>query len=179
MSIVDRYGNAVAMTTTIEHVFGSRLMTAGGFLLNNELTDFSLAPAEDGKPVANRVEGGKRPRSSMAPTIAYGPDGRVFMVTGSTFGPTIINQVAKTLVAVIDWGLDAQAAVALPNFGSRNGPTELERGTAAAALKEKLDALGHESILTESNGGAHVIVRTRNGWQGGADPRRDGIVRGE
>jgi gamma-glutamyltranspeptidase/glutathione hydrolase len=179
MSIVDRYGNAVAMTTTIEYAFGSRLMTPGGFLLNNELTDFSLVPTKDGKPVANRVEGGKRPRSSMAPTIAYGPGGGVFMVTGSMGGPTIINQVAKTLVAVIDWGLDPQAAVSLPNFGSRNGPTELERGTAAAALAAKLNALGHETILTDSHGGAHVIVRTRNGWIGGADPRRDGIVRGD
>ena len=115
----------------------------------------------------------------MAPTIVYGPDGRVFMVTGSMFGPTIINQVAKTLVAVIDWGLDPQAAVALPNFGSRNGPTELERGTAAAALQEKLNALGHETVLTDSNGGAHVIVRTKSGWSGGADPRRDGIVMGD
>jgi gamma-glutamyltranspeptidase/glutathione hydrolase len=179
LSIVDGYGNAVAMTTTIEYAFGSRLMTAGGFLLNNELTDFSLVPTEDGKPVANRVEGGKRPRSAMAPTIVYGPDGRVFMVTGSMGGPTIINQVAKTLVAVIDWGLDPQAAVALPNFGSRNGPTELERGTPAAALKGKLEALGHETVLTGHNGGAHVIVRTRDGWQGGADPRRDGIARGD
>jgi len=179
MSIVDRYGNAVAMTTTIEYAFGSRLMTAGGFLLNNELTDFSLQPTQDGKPVANRVEGGKRPRSAMAPTIVYGPDGRVFMVTGSMGGPSIINQVAKTLVAVIDWGLDPQAAVALPNFGSRNGPTELEPGTAAVALQEKLEALGHQTVLSGSNGGAHVIVRTRAGWMGGADPRRDGIVRGE
>jgi gamma-glutamyltranspeptidase/glutathione hydrolase len=178
-SIVDRYGNAVAMTTSIEHAFGSRLMTASGFMLNNELTDFSFAPVEDGKPVANRVEAGKRPRSSMSPMIVYDHAGRVFMVTGSMFGPTIINQVAKTLIAVIDWGLDPQAAVALPNFGSRNGPTELERGTAAAALAPKLNALGHDTALTDSNGGAHVIVRTRNGWAGGADPRRDGTVRGD
>jgi gamma-glutamyltranspeptidase/glutathione hydrolase len=115
----------------------------------------------------------------MAPTIVYDRAGRVFMVTGSMFGPTIINQVAKTLVAVIDWGLDPQAAVALPNFGSRNGPTELERGTAATDLAPKLQALGHDTVLTESNGGAHVIVRTRSGWLGGADPRRDGVVRGE
>jgi gamma-glutamyltranspeptidase/glutathione hydrolase len=179
LSIVDRYGNAVAMTTTIEHSLGSRLLTAGGFLLNNELTDFSFVPVEDGRPVANRIEGGKRPRSSMAPTIVYDRHGRVLMVTGSMFGPTIINQVAKTLVAVIDWRLDAQAAVALPNFGSRNGPTELERGTAAAELAPKLEALGHDTVLTDSYGGAHVIVRTREGWSGGADPRRDGAVRGE
>ena len=179
VSIVDADGSAVAFTTTIENVFGSRLMTAGGFLLNNQLTDFSFAPVEEGKPVANRVEGGKRPRSSMAPTIAYDAGGRVFMVTGSTSGPTIINQVAKMLIAVIDWGLDPQAAVALPNFGSRNGPTELERGTAAAALAPRLAALGHEMMLTGSIGGAQTIVRTKAGWIGGADPRRDGVVRGD
>jgi gamma-glutamyltranspeptidase/glutathione hydrolase len=179
ISIVDSYGNAVAMTTTIENSFGSRLMTESGFLLNNELTDFSFAPADDGKPVANRVEGGKRPRSAMAPTIVYDAKGRVFMITGSMFGPTIPNQVVKTLVAVLDWGLDPQAAVALPNFGSRNGPTELERGTAVAALAAKLDAVGHDTILTDSHGGAQVIVRTKTGWIGGSDPRRDGIVRGD
>ena len=179
ISIVDAYGNAVAMTTTIEHAFGSHLLTAGGFLLNNELTDFSFVPVEDGKPVANRVEGGKRPRSSMAPTIVYDRGGQVFMVTGSIFGPTIPNQVVKTLVAVIDWALDPQAAVALPNFGSRNGPTELEKGTSVAALKPKLEALGHDTILTDSNGGAQVIVRTKTGWMGGSDPRRDGIARGD
>jgi gamma-glutamyltranspeptidase/glutathione hydrolase len=179
LSIVDAQGNAVAMTTTIENAFGSRLMTAGGFLLNNELTDFSFVPVADGKPVANRVEGGKRPRSSMAPTIVYGPDGRVFMVSGSMGGATIPNQVVKTLVAVIDWGLHPQAAVALPNFGSRNGPTELEQGTAVAALAPKLEALGHDIQLAGSLGGAQVIVRTKAGWVGGSDPRRDGIVRGD
>jgi gamma-glutamyltranspeptidase/glutathione hydrolase len=179
ISIVDAYGNAVAMTTTIEYAFGSHLMTEGGFLLNNELTDFSLVPVEDGKPVANRVEGGKRPRSSMAPTIVYDDRGRVFMVAGSMFGPTIPNQVVKTLVAVIDWGLDPQTAVSLPNFGSRNGPTELERGTAVAAFAAKLEAIGHDTMLTGSNGGAQVIVRTKTGWIGGSDPRRDGIVRGD
>ena len=136
VSIVDRYGNALAMTSTIENQFGSRLMTAGGFLLNNELTDFSFVPEENGKPVANRVEGGKRPRSSMAPTIVYDRNGRVAIVTGSPGGSAIINYVAKTLIGIIDWGLDPQAAIALPNFGSRNGPTELEarhRGRAARA----------------------------------------------
>jgi gamma-glutamyltranspeptidase/glutathione hydrolase len=178
ISIVDRYGNAVAMTTTIENAFGSRLMTAGGFLLNNELTDFSFAPIADGKPVANRIEPGKRPRSSMTPAIVYDSRGRVFMVTGSMFGPTIINQVVKTIVGVIDWKLDPQAAVELPNFGNRNGPTELERGTPAAALAPKLEALGHRTQQVGSNGGAQVIVRTPHGWAGGSDPRRDGIAKG-
>jgi gamma-glutamyltranspeptidase/glutathione hydrolase len=101
------------------------------------------------------------------------------MVAGSMFGPTIPNQVVKTLVAVIDWGLDPQTAVSLPNFGSRNGPTELERGTAVAAFAAKLEAIGHDTMLTGSNGGAQVIVRTKTGWIGGSDPRRDGIVRGD
>ena len=179
LSIVDADGNAVAMTTTIEDGFGSRLMTEGGFLLNNQLTDFSFAPTENGKPVANRVEPGKRPRSSMAPTIVYDRAGRVHMIAGSPGASAIINFVAKTLVAVLDWGLDPQAAIALPNFGSRNGPTELEAGTSAAALAPKLEALGHRTRVVEQPSGVHAIVRTRTGWIGGADPRREGTVRGD
>ncbi len=129
VSIVDGEGNAVSMTTTIEDAFGSRLMTRGGFLLNNELTDFSFAPEVDGKPVANRVGPGKRPRSSMSPTIVYDRRGRVYAILGSAGGSLIINDVAKTLIAILDWKLDPQAAIALPNFGSRNGPIELERDT--------------------------------------------------
>jgi gamma-glutamyltranspeptidase/glutathione hydrolase len=179
LSIVDRYGNAVAMTTTIEDGFGSRLMTRGGFLLNNELTDFSFAPTDHGNPVANRVEAGKRPRSSMAPTIVYDRFGRVAIVAGSPGGSAIINYVAKTLVGVIDWDLDPQAAIALPNFGSRNGPTELERNTPVAALEPKLKALGAPVWVTDHTSGLHVIQRTKDGWVGGADPRREGIVIGE
>ena len=179
MSIVDKYGNAVAMTTTIEDAFGSRLMTRSGFFLNNELTDFSFAPLEDGKPVANRIEGGKRPRSSMAPTIVYDGRGRVFMVLGSSFGSTIINDVAKALIAVIDWGLDPQAASALPNYGSRNGPTELERGTAVVGLEQGLQALGHDTHLFDDTSGVQAIVRAPRGWIGGADPRREGTVAGD
>ena len=179
VSIVDRHGNAVAMTTTIEYAFGSGLMTAGGFLLNNELTDFSFAPEEDGKPVANRVEGGKRPRSSMAPTVVYDRAGRVVVVAGSAGGSAIINDVARVLLAVLDWGLDPQAASALPYVGSRNGPTELEQGTAAIALRPKLEALGHETRALQSVSGVHAIVRTRTGWIGGADPRREGTARGD
>lgn len=178
ISIVDRYGNALAMTSTIENQFGSRLMTAGGFLLNNELTDFSFVPEENGKPVANRVEGGKRPRSSMAPTIAYDRHGHVAIVTGSPGGSAIINYVAKTLIGIIDWGLDPQAAIALPNFGSRNGPTELEADTEVAKLAPKLRALGADVRLISLTSGAQAIVRGKDGWVGGADPRREGVVMG-
>jgi gamma-glutamyltranspeptidase/glutathione hydrolase len=179
VSIVDKYGNALAMTTTIEDAFGSRLMTKSGFLLNNELTDFSFEPLENGKPVANRVEAGKRPLSSMAPTIVYDDRGRVYMVVGSPGGSAIINYVAKTLVGVLDWGLDPQAAIALPNVGSRNGPTELERGTRAAALERKLNALGHETRVMEETSGLQAIVRRGQGWIGGTDPRREGTVAGD
>jgi len=179
VSIVDRYGNAVAMTMSIEDGFGSRLMTKSGFLLNNELTDFSFVAERDGVPVANRVEAGKRPRSAMAPTIVYDSAGRVYMVVGSPGGSAIINYVVKTLIAVVDWKLDPQAAVALPNNGSRNGPTELEAGTAAIKFAPKLRALGHEVRVLDHTSGLHAIVRTPHGWIGGADPRREGVVRGE
>jgi len=179
ISIVDAYGNALSMTTTIEYGFGSRLMTEGGFLLNNELTDFSFVPQERGKPVANRVEPGKRPRSSMAPTIAYDRAGRVTIVTGSPGSSAIIDYVVKTLLALIDWELDPQAAAALPNFGSRNGPTELEKDTAVAALAPKLTALGHRVSVIEETSGVQTIVRTPRGFIGGADPRREGVVLGD
>ncbi|HQU49175.1 MAG TPA: gamma-glutamyltransferase [Casimicrobiaceae bacterium] len=178
LSIVDARGGAVSMTTTIEDAFGSRLMTASGFLLNNQLTDFSFAPEQDGRAIANRVEPGKRPRSSMAPTIVYDAAGRVRLVVGSPGGSSIINYVAKTIVAVLDWGLDPQAAVALPNLGSRNGPTELEAGTAAAGLAPKLRAMGHEVAVIPMTSGTQAVVRTRDGLSGGADPRREGTVRG-
>jgi gamma-glutamyltranspeptidase/glutathione hydrolase len=179
LSIVDKYGNALAMTTSIEYAFGSQLMTPGGFLLNNELTDFSFSPVADGKPVANRVEAGKRPRSAMSPTIVYDAKGELFMVAGSVNGSQIINDVAKTLIGVIDWGLDPQAAADLPNVGSRNGPTELEKSTSAVALEPKLRALGHDTRVVVDTSGVHAIVRTRTGWIAGADPRREGTARGD
>jgi gamma-glutamyltranspeptidase/glutathione hydrolase len=179
ISIVDRYGNAVAMTTTIEDAFGSKLLTAGGFLLNNELTDFSFTPVESGRPVANSVEGGKRPRSAMAPTIVYDAQGRVVVVAGSPGGPAIINYVAKTLIGILDRGLDPQTAVDLPNIGSRNGPTELERGTKAEALASKLEALGEATEIVDQNSGLQVIVRSAGRWLGGADSRREGTVSGD
>jgi gamma-glutamyltranspeptidase/glutathione hydrolase len=179
ISIVDRYGNAVAMTTTIEDAFGSKLLTAGGFLLNNELTDFSFTPVESGRPVANSVEGGKRPRSAMAPTIVYDAQRRVVVVAGSPGGPAIINYVAKTLIGILDRGLDPQTAVDLPNIGSRNGPTELERGTKAEALASKLEALGEATEIVDQNSGLQVIVRSAGRWLGGADSRREGTVSGD
>lgn len=179
ISVVDAQGNAVSMTTTIEDGFGARLMTKGGFLLNNELTDFSFAPSEDGKPVANRVEPGKRPRSSMAPTIVFDAFGRLYAVVGSPGGSQIIGYVAKTLVALLDWKLDPQQAVDLANFGSRNGPTELEKGSEAEAWKAALEARGHEVRLIEMTSGIQAIVKTPAGYLGGADGRREGVAIGD
>lgn len=179
ISVVDADGNAVSMTTTIEDGFGARLMTAGGFLLNNELTDFSFLPQEDGKPVANRVEPGKRPRSSMAPTLVFDAFGRLYAVVGSPGGSQIIGYVAKTLVALLDWKMDPQAAVDLGNFGSRNGPTELEKGTEAEGWKAALEARGHEVRLLEMTSGIQAIVKTPEGFVGGADGRREGVAIGD
>jgi gamma-glutamyltranspeptidase / glutathione hydrolase len=179
ISVVDAEGNAVAMTTTIEDGFGARLMTKGGFLLNNELTDFSFAPTEGGKPVANRLEAGKRPRSSMAPTIVFDAFGRLYVVTGSPGGSHIIGYVAKTLVAILDWRMDPQQAVDLPNFGSRNGPTELEAGTEAEGWKADLEAKGHQVRVTEMTSGIQAIVLNPAGFLGGADSRREGVAIGD
>jgi len=179
ISVVDGQGNAVSMTTTIEDGFGARLMTAGGFLLNNELTDFSFVPEEDGKPVANRVEPGKRPRSSMAPTLVFDAFGRLYAVVGSPGGSQIIGYVARTLVALLDWKMDPQAAVDLGNFGSRNGPTELEKGTEAEGWKAALEAKGHEIRLIEMTSGIQAIVKTPEGFVGGADGRREGVAIGD
>lgn len=178
LSIVDRSGNAVSMTTSIEDAFGSRLMVRG-FLLNNELTDFAFSPTVEGKPVANRVEPGKRPRSSMAPTMVFDRNGKLVMVVGSAGGSRIINYVAKALVGVLDWKLDSQQAVSLPNFGNRNGPTELEKGTQIEQLKPALEAMGHTVEIVEQTSGSHAIVLTNQGLVGGADPRREGAALGD
>lgn len=178
LSIVDRQGQAVAMTTTIEAGFGSRLMVHG-FLLNNQLTDFSFLPVVDGKPVPNRVEGGKRPRSSMAPTMVFAPDGRLKAVVGSAGGPWIIQHVAKTLVGVLDWRLDLADAIAMPNFGNRNGSTEIEAGYADPALVAELKRRGHEVGETTVPSGLAGILRTPAGWVGVADPRREGVPVGQ
>jgi gamma-glutamyltranspeptidase/glutathione hydrolase len=178
LSIVDAEGNAVAMTSSIEFAFGSQQMVRG-FLLNNQLTDFSFVAEAQGKPVANRIEPGKRPRSAMSPTMVFDRDGHLLLALGSAGGSAIINHVVKTLVAALDWDMDIQQAIALPNFGSRNGPTELESGTAAAEWADPLRALGHEVRLIDMTSGVHGIQRTRNGWLGGADPRREGMAKGD
>ena len=178
LSIVDAEGNAVAMTSSIEFAFGSQ-QTVRGFLLNNQLTDFSFVAQQEGRQVANRVESGKRPRSTMAPTMVFDRDGKLVLALGSAGGSAIINHVVKTLVAALDWNMDIQQAIDLPNFGNRNGPTELERGTAAADWADPLTALHHDVRLIEMTSGVHGIQRTRAGWRGGADPRREGIAKGD
>ncbi len=176
-SIVDADGNAVAMTTTIEFAFGSRIMVRG-FLLNNQLTDFSFAPEAAGRVVANRVEPGKRPRSSMAPMLVFDRTGALTHVIGSPGGSLIINYVAQALVAMLDWRYDAQRAVGIGHYGSRNGPTELERGTEAVELVEGLGLLGHDVHVMDMTSGLHAIERVPGGWRGTADPRREGSAAG-
>jgi len=183
ISVVDGFGNAIAMTTTIENVFGSQIMVRG-FLLNNELTDFSFVPNENGVPVANRVEGGKRPRSSMSPMLVFDrASGALVMSVGSPGGSAIINYVGKVLIGTLDWGLDVQQAISLPNFGSRNGPTELEEGRSSPLLIDALKARGHEvKVMPETSGlqGIQRVVKDgKPAWFGGADPRREGIVMGD
>jgi gamma-glutamyltranspeptidase/glutathione hydrolase len=177
VAVVDRWGNAVSMTTTIEGFFGSKVMVRG-FLLNNELTDFNFAPVDADGAVANSVAPGKRPRSSMAPFLVYGPGGALDMAVGSPGGSLIINYVAKFLVGAIDWKLDAQQAIELPNMGSRNGPTEIEKGTALEGVQAALKSMGHDVRAIDMASGLQAIRRTRAGWEGGADPRREGVARG-
>ena len=180
ISIVDGYGNAIAMTTTIEDQFGARQMVRG-FMLNNQLTDFSFAPADPaGNPVANRVQPGKRPRSSMAPTLLFDKaTGQLVMSGGSPGGAMIIHFTAKTLYGVLNWGLDAQRAIDLPNFGSLNGPTLLEENRFPAATVQALRARGHAVQELPLTSGLQAIQKTPSGFFGGADPRREGVVRGD
>ncbi|WP_296101348.1 gamma-glutamyltransferase [uncultured Agrobacterium sp.] len=175
--IVDKEGNVVSMTTTIENGFGSRLMT-NGFLLNNEMTDFSFKTHDGGLPVANRVEPGKRPRSSMAPTIVM-KDGKPLLAIGSPGGSQIIGYVAQALIGYIDWGMPVEAIVAQPHLINRFGTYDLEAGTSAEAMAEPLKALGYEVKAGEMNSGLHAIEITPNGLVGSADPRREGIAVGE
>lgn len=177
VSIVDGDGNALSMTTTIESAFGARLMVRG-FLLNNELTDFSFRPVDgDGTPIANRVEAGKRPRSSMSPTLVFAEDGGLRMVLGSPGGSRIIGYVIKGVIAGIDWGLDAQSITALPNFGSRNGPFEIEDGYEESDFIQELEAIGQTIKVGAMTSGLNIIKVGSNGsLEGGSDPRREGVA---
>jgi gamma-glutamyltranspeptidase / glutathione hydrolase len=190
LSVVDQWGQAVAMTTSIEAAFGSRIFVRG-FLLNNELTDFSFEPrgADGGSgsdaPVANRVQPGKRPLSSMAPTLVLErSSGRLVANLGSPGGTWIISFVVKTLVGLLDWRMDVEQAIALPNFGSRNGPTELEAGRFDPSVMQQLEARGHTLVQEPMTSGLQAIVAAPqqqggNRWIGGADPRREGVAVGD
>ena len=183
LAIVDRYGQALSMTTSVEDAFGSRMMVRG-FMLNNQLTDFSFVSSENGRPVANRVQPGKRPRSAMSPELVFDKKTKqVTLAVGSAGGPAIINHVAKALVGVLDWGMTMQQAIALPNFGSMNGPTQLERGRVSDALVDGLKGRGHDVQVVQMNSGLQGIQRLnvegRTVWFGGADPRREGIAMGD
>jgi gamma-glutamyltranspeptidase/glutathione hydrolase len=177
-SIVDKEGNGFSMTSSIEMAFGSTVMVHG-FLLNNQLTDFSFSEEKDGVLIANRVQPGKRPRSSMSPFMVFDENGNLSMVIGSPGGSRIINYVAKTMLAVLEWNMDIQSAISLPHFVNRNGGTDLEKGTDAARLKEALEALGHKVSIRDLNSGLHGITINNEGLQGGADPRRVGRAIGQ
>jgi len=188
ISITDRFGNALAMTTTIEAGFGSRLMVntgqgrSGGFLLNNQLTDFSFAPTDaQGMPIANRVEPGKRPRSSMSPSLVFDQgSGQLLMSTGSPGGALIIHFTAKTLLATLQGGLGPQAAIDLPNFGTLGGPVMLEEKRFAPATVQALRERGHTVNEAAMTSGLQALQRAPDGgWLGGADPRREGVVAGD
>ena len=187
ISVVDAQGNALAMTTTIEDAFGARQMVnrgvglSGGFLLNNELTDFSFVPTDAaGKPIANRVEPGKRPRSSMAPTLVFDKaSGQLLASVGSPGGAFIIHFTTKTLYGMLHWGLNAQQAIDLPNFGTTGGPLLLEANRFDAATAQALQARGHTVTQAPLPSGLQAIERTATGYFGGADPRREGVVLGD
>ncbi|MEX3071752.1 gamma-glutamyltransferase [Vibrio alginolyticus] len=175
-NIVDKQGNVVSMTTTIENAFGSRLMV-GGFLLNNELTDFSFSTHQNGIPIANRLEPGKRPRSSMAPTIIL-KGGKPYMAIGSPGGSRIIGYVAQTIIAHTQWDLDIQQAINQPRLLNRFGTLDIEQGTDATRLKSELEKTGFTTEVRDLNSGLHAIRITSGGLEGAADPRREGIALG-
>lgn len=181
-SIVDPWGDAVTMTTSVQSTFGSTLMV-GGFLLNNQLTDFSYEPERFGRPVANRVEPGKRPLSSMSPTFVVDAEGRLRVAIGSPGGTRIINYVSQTLLNLLDFGMNVQDAIAAPHAVAQQGPLELEQGTAILEHAAALEALGHRVVPRTLNSGLHGIVIEYDGdarrLYGGADPRREGIALGD
>jgi gamma-glutamyltranspeptidase/glutathione hydrolase len=179
MTIVDDSGEALAMTTSVEFVFGAEIM-AKGFFLNNTLTDFSFQPTKDGLPVANAPAPGKRPLSAMSPTLVFGPKGHFLAGLGSPGGPAIIDYVAETLVAMLDGGLQPQEAAALPHQLNLNGATLLEQSPASDTLARELTAMGHtvRTVHAESSG-LEIIQRVKGGYIGGSDPRRDGVALGD
>ncbi|MBO6519125.1 MAG: gamma-glutamyltransferase [Rhodospirillales bacterium] len=177
-SIRDRYGNVVSITASIERAFGSKHMSQG-FLLNNELTDFSFRPTSNGHPVANAAAPGKRPRSTMSPTIVFDKAGKPVLAIGSPGGSRIAGYTLKVILAVLDWNMHVADAISAPNIVSRGGPIDIEAGTAAESLKPALEAMGHDVRLREMTSGLHGIHFTPEGLTGGADPRREGIVLGE
>ncbi|NBU50558.1 MAG: gamma-glutamyltransferase, partial [Betaproteobacteria bacterium] len=187
ISVVDAQGHAVSLTTTIEAQFGARLLVdggsglPGGFLLNNQMTDFSLAPRDaTGRPIANRVQANKRPRSSMSPTLVFDErDGRLLMSVGSPGGGMIIHFTAKVLVATQRWGLNVQEAINLPNFVQVAGPIGLEKGRYPSSFIQQLQIRGHRIEERDLTSGIQAIERTATGWFGGADPRREGVVRAD
>lgn len=176
--VADRAGNVVSMTTSIEMAFGNKIFV-NGYLLNNQMTDFSLNPVDDaGRPHVNRVEAGKRPRSSMSPMLVF-RDGKPVLAVGAPGGSAIINYVAKTLVGTLLWNMDIQSAIELPNMGSRNRATEIEKGTSLERTAATLKAMGHEVREMEFPSGLHGVMWTAQGLEGGADPRREGLAMGE
>jgi len=178
LSVIDSEGNVASMTATVESPFGNARMV-DGFLLNNELTDFAREGALNGLPLANAPAGGKRPRSSMSPTIVFDADGKVVMVTGSPGGNSIVAYVSKTIVGVLEWGLDAQAAAALPNIVARGQSVRVETGVdGGGEWAGMLAEAGYEVEEVEGeNSGLHLIVVRDDGLKGGADPRREGVAR--
>ncbi|RJX73688.1 gamma-glutamyltransferase [Vibrio sinensis] len=175
--IVDKQGNVISMTSTIENGFGSRVMS-NGFLLNNELTDFSFATHKNGYPIANRVEPGKRPRSSMAPTIVF-KDDKPYLAIGSPGGSRIIGYVAQSLIAHLDWRMDIQDAISMPRMVNRFGTYDLEQGTEAASFKPVLEKMGYQVEVRDLNSGLHGVLIGNGELVGGADPRREGVVLGD
>lgn len=176
-SIVDKEGNAVSMTTSIEFAFGSGVMV-DGFLLNNQLTDFSFNPYRYNDPVLNRVEPKKRPRSAMSPTMVFDGEGQLTLVLGSPGGSRIVSYVAQTIMGVLDWGLDIQQAINLPKVTNRNDYTALEKGTVIEELKPMLEKMGHKVQIRDLNSGLHGIQLIDGVLVGGADPRREGVAVG-
>ena len=176
-SIVDKEGNAISMTTSIEFMFGSGVMV-DGFLLNNQLTDFSLAPSKNGFQALNRVEPNKRPRSSMSPTMVFNDKGELELIIGSPGGSRIIDYVAQTIINVVDFKMNIQEAINAPRVTNRNDYTALEKGTQLPALQAELEKQGHNVRVIDLNSGLHGIQLIDGKLIGGADPRREGVAIG-